>query len=104
MNERVNYLINLLATRIKDIRLKKNITQQELADMSGLSLNAIKGAERGECQLKTFVSILIPLGIDELIENMLPEQLPSPVDMTLRSRKKLRARKKDKPEDEDLNW
>ncbi|WP_179952028.1 helix-turn-helix transcriptional regulator [Marinicella rhabdoformis] len=106
MSERTAYLIDLLASRLKDLRLKQNITQQELADMSGLSVKAIKGAEKGECHLKTFVAILIPLGADDLLENLFPEPLPSPVQMTKHGSKKMRARKKGEPDssDESPDW
>lgn len=104
MNERVDYLTQLLASRLKDMRLKQNITQQTLADMSGLSVKAVQGAEKGECHLSTLVAVLVALGADDLIENLLPEQLPSPVQMTQHGRKKMRARNKAQAKDEDLDW
>lgn len=104
MTKKVSYLVNVLAGRIKSIRLKKNITQKELSELTGLSINAIQGAERGECRLETFVAIMAALDQAALIENLIPEQLPSPLRITSHGAGKVRARKKRGHSHEDVDW
>lgn len=104
MTKKVSQLVNILAERIKSIRLKKDITQKNLSELTGLSINAIQGAERGECRLETFVTIMVALDQAVLIENLIPEQLPSPLRITSHGTGKVRARNKNDNSQEDVDW
>lgn len=79
MNEKTASLLETLGSRLKLIRLNANYTQKELAEIIGISRTAIEGAEKGKCNLATFVSILVALGADEQIDSFLPDLPPSPV-------------------------
>ena len=46
MDERPS-IRNLLGTTIKDLRLKKKLSQQQLADLAGLDRTFVNGIERG---------------------------------------------------------
>lgn len=103
MRSEVIRLSKTLGERIKAIRLKKNITQKALSKQAGLSVNAVQGAERGECKLSTFVAIMVALDQKHRIQDLVPEALPSPIQITSSGSTRVRARQKPS-EDEALDW
>lgn len=60
----------VLKNRLKEIRTEKNLSQQELADMVGVSRNTISSIERGQYQptakLAYILCIALDLKFDEL--------------------------------------
>lgn len=64
--------INLnLALRVKKIRLRKNITQQQLSEMSNVSYGSIKRFEQtGQISLLSLTQIAIALGCVDEIKNI----------------------------------
>ncbi len=54
-----------IGTRIKKVRTAKNMSQEQLAERTGLSTNHISKVERGLCsaKLKNIVKICTALGI-----------------------------------------
>lgn len=104
MTNKTDYFIRILGQRVKSLRLKKNITQKELSIRAGVSKNTVQNAEKGECTLKTFVSILEALGQGEILENLLPEQLPSPLTFTTNGQARVRARKKQSDKSHEVDW
>ena len=81
-----------LGTRLKALRLNKNITQQQLAKATALSLNSIKSLELGKGKISTLIAVLRELeGLDEL-DNFIPVITISPVQLAKRQgKKRLRA-------------
>ena len=78
--------------RLKQARLNANRTQKEVSDRAGISITAVQSAERGEALLETFVSVLMALDRVEQINNFLPEQEISPLQMMkLQGKKRQRA-------------
>ena len=71
-----------IGKRLKEYRLKKRYTQQELAEQAGISVFSVAQIERGNA---VSVSILLPvLRVLRLLDNLellLPEMGPSPVEM-----------------------
>ena len=62
----------MLGKRIKEFRKKKGLSQQKLAEKSGLSFNTITRIEQGvgdSPTLKTMVKLadVLEVGLDELI-------------------------------------
>ena len=62
----------MLSKRVKDYRKKKNLTQQKLAEKTGLSFNTITKIEQGigdSPTLKTLIKLADALGVglDELV-------------------------------------
>lgn len=53
MNERASRLLETLGNRLKLARLNADYTQQELAEIIGISRTAVEGAEKGKCNLAT---------------------------------------------------
>ena len=81
-----------MGQRLKQARLNANRTQKEIADRAGISVTAVQSVERGEALLETVVSVLIALDMVEHIENFVPEQEISPLQLLkLKGKKRRRA-------------
>lgn len=85
-----------LGEKLKSIRLKRNITQQSLAEASSISLSSVKKVENGEIgAFDTLIRILRTLGMLESISTLFEEEQLSPseyYDMVNRVRKQTRKR------------
>ncbi|WP_286844336.1 helix-turn-helix domain-containing protein, partial [Idiomarina sp. UBA4206] len=58
----------LIGQRVRQYRLNQDLTQEDLATLANVSLNAVKSAEGGKSTLPTYVAILQALGhIDNLL-------------------------------------
>lgn len=111
MNEKADNLLETLGKRLRQARLNSNRTQAEVAEIIGMSRTAVEGAENGKCTLRTFVNILIALGIEDQLDLFLPESPPSPVLLAKalgNKRKRASATKKGltniKGRKDDLGW
>lgn len=81
-----------IGARLRQARLNANLTQDALAKATGLSRSAVIGAEAGRTTLETFVNILIALNLTDQINNLLPEQQVSPIQLAkLQGKKRQRA-------------
>ena len=81
-----------LGERLKQARLNADMTQIEVANQAGVSRKAVLNAEKGKAQLEVFVAILSVLGLASQLENFLPVQEISPIQLSkLRGRKRQRA-------------
>lgn len=96
-----------LGSRFRALRLRRNLTQQQLAEAVALSLNSIKALERGQGKLSTVIVVLRELGALDAIDAFIPEQQVSPLQLAkqggrVRQRASgLRVRKSD---EEDVGW
>ena len=70
-----------LGDRIRALRLRKNITQRELAEATTLSLNAIKSLESGRGKLSTLISVLREMGALDHLNSFIPEPSISPIQL-----------------------
>lgn len=70
-----------LGHRIRAFRLRKNITQKELAGATTLSLNSIKSLEAGRGKLSTIIAVLRELGALEHLDSFIPEISISPIQL-----------------------
>ena len=71
-----------LGNRIKALRLRKNITQQALADTTMLSLNTIKSLEDGKGKLSTLIAVLRGLDALDHFNNFIPDVSISPLQLS----------------------
>ena len=77
----VTELVRLLGSRFKDYRLRANMTQKEVAEMSGLSMMTIHRFENGTVKnisLGTFFLLLKAVGSINDLHELMPEQPESP--------------------------
>ena len=70
-----------LGSRIKALRLRKDITQQELADATTLSRKAIQSLENGKAKLTTVIAVLRHLGQLDTLGAFIPETQASPIQL-----------------------
>lgn len=69
-------LIKLLGARFKDYRLRSHMTQKEVAEQSGITINTIHKFENGasgNMSLGTFLSLMKAIGQIEALDEMMPE-------------------------------
>lgn len=96
-----------LGNRLKQARLRADLTQSEVASRSGLSRRTILNAEKGKVQLENLVAILVSMGMVEQLNMFLPVQEISPIQLAKlkgqqrqrasRSKKRKTQSKEDKP-------
>jgi transcriptional regulator with XRE-family HTH domain len=91
-------ILEELGLRIRALRLRQNLSQEELASMCVLSLNTIKSLELGKGKLSSLIAVLRELEALDNLDNFIPDLKISPVQLAKRQGKtRLRAsrRKKD---------
>lgn len=88
-----------LGRRLAAWRIAKRHTQAQLADLAGISRATLQRLEKGQGgELRNFLSVLMALGRASLLEAVLPEPGPSPIDMLkLSGKQRKRVRPSTKP-------
>ncbi len=74
---------NALCKRIEDIRLQRNLTQQQLAEMAGISrstMTRLAQNDRG-ISFDSFIRILQALQLDDHLDALLPDPGISPLEI-----------------------
>lgn len=97
--------------RLKQTRLKQNITQQSLAKAADVSLSSIKKIENGEIgSFDSLLRVLRILGMLDVLQPLVEEEQLSPSEyfnLVHSAKAKIRQRavgKIDKVEKEDSEW
>ena len=68
-----------IGERLKAVRLKQNITQQRLAEDSGVSLSSVKKIENGEIRsFESLLRVLRTLGKLEVLQPLVEKEQISP--------------------------
>ena len=68
-----------IGEQLKAVRLKQNITQQRLAEDSGVSLSSVKKIENGEIRsFESLLRVLRTLGKLEVLQPLVEEEQISP--------------------------
>ena len=60
----------ILKNNLKDIRLEKNISQQQLADMVGVSRNTISSIETGQFNPTAKLALILCIALDKRFEEI----------------------------------
>jgi len=95
-----------IGKRLKQARINRNMSQQELADRAGIGRSTVSLVERGQSgTLTVLVQILRALNMLEQLDNFMPIQLVSPlvlaeIERKRRKRASGKRKKKDVAEDE----
>jgi len=77
-----------LGKRIKATRVKRNLSQAEVAERSGISAFTISQMENGKnTSLATLIAVMRVLKLLENFEDLIPEQMLSPVELLQKSKK-----------------
>lgn len=98
-----------IGRRLRALRLRKNRSQADLADATGISRVTIDRLERGEGKISNLITVLRELGQLEGLEVFVPDSftIPSPLDLA-RRQGKMRKRatgKRTKPvPDVEVDW
>ncbi len=78
-NKDFNEYIGELGKKIKTYRIMKDMSQQDLADKTGVSKRSISRLEQGESvQVDNLFKILLALGLGENIDLLVPDQTKRP--------------------------
>lgn len=85
-----------IGEKIKTVRLKRNITQQSLAEAASISLSSVKKVENGEIgAFDTLLRLIRTLGMLESISSIFEEEALSPseyYEMVTKAQKTTRKR------------
>lgn len=106
---RINSSLTLtreLGERLKQARLNRNWTQDDISRQTGLSRKTIVNAEKGEARLVNFVAILVAMGMTDSLDLFLPTQPISPIELAkLQGKQRQRASSNNKTGNGDeLKW
>ena len=71
-----------LGRQLRDLRLRQNVDQRQLAERAGVALNAVKNLEAGKgATVKSLVKVLRTLGRIEWLDTLAPAVSISPLQM-----------------------
>ena len=99
-----------IGEKLKAVRLKRNITQQSLAEASSISLSSVKKVENGEIgSFDTLLRMLRTLGMLESISQLVEDEQLSPSEYyeivnKTKKRSRKRAAGKLKVNKEESEW
>lgn len=84
--------------QLRDMRLRRNIDQRQLAEQAGVALNAVKNLENGRgATLSSLVKVLRSLGRADWLETLAPTVTISPMQMLKAKQPRQRASKSKGP-------
>ena len=71
-----------LGRQLRDLRLRQNVDQRQLANQAGVALNVVKNLEAGKgATVKAMVKVLRALGRVEWLDTLAPVVSISPLQM-----------------------
>ncbi len=81
-----------LGRRIDQLRLERNLTQQQVADAVGLSRVSYAKLVAGQAKFTNVIAVLRTLDQLDLLENFIPEQVFSPMEqLKMKGKRRQRA-------------
>lgn len=81
-----------LGNRLKQARLRADLTQSEVASRTGLNRRTIINAEKGKVQLENLIAILAAMDMANQLNVFLPVQEISPIQLSkLKGKQRQRA-------------
>ena len=93
----MSFSIEELSKRLKEYRINYPMTQQEMADISGLSVRSITRFENcGNISLSNFIKLLGALNLSDKLDLLIPDQSRRPSYYLETERRRKRAVSADK--------
>lgn len=81
-----------LGERLQQARLNQDLTQAQVAEQAGVSRKAVINAEKGKASLEVFVALLQALNQVSQLDQFLPPQTVSPLQLAaLQGKRRQRA-------------
>lgn len=97
-----------MGRRLEQLRLERNLTQQQLADEIGLSRVSYRKLVGGEGKLVNFIALLRALGRVAGLAAVIPDTVFSPMEqLKLKGKTRKRASRRNDDDtlgDQDLGW
>lgn len=96
-----------LGARIKALRLRRNLTQQQVAEAAAVSLNVIKALEAGRGKLSSLIAVLRELEALDGLDQFIPTAQVSPLQLAKqqgRKRQRATGTRGDKEPGETSEW
>lgn len=90
-------LVKILGVRFKDYRLRAQLTQKDVAELTGLTVPTIQRFENGlsgNISLATFLLLMKAIGCINGLDDLMPEQPESPYLYNDNNKKAQRVRHK----------
>jgi transcriptional regulator with XRE-family HTH domain len=89
-----DHLLQQLGARLARERLRRNWTQEELAEEAGLSRSTLRRLEAGEStQMVAFLRVLRALGLAANLEKLIPEAEATPLERLVEEKRSGRRRR-----------
>lgn len=84
-----------IGTQLKQLRLRKNMTQEEVSSRAGISIPTLIRLESGKSSsLSTFIGIVQVLGEEKWFEALAPDVPISPIQLKTLKKTRVRASKR----------
>ncbi len=95
-------LLREMGRRVRRARLERNLSQERVAELAGLSRMTVVKLEKGTPSgLRTLIQILRALDLLDELDAFLPDPGPSPLELAKRKgRERQRASRRTPPQDE----
>ena len=89
----IDLLMAEVGAAMRQLRLQRNLTQQVVAERSGVSFNTVGNLEQGKgASLRSFLAICRTLGKVDWLKTLPPPMGLSPIEMLKRMDKPMRQR------------
>lgn len=89
----IDQLLMKLGEALQQMRLNRNLTQQTVADRSGISLKAVVNLESANgASLKSFLAVCRTFGQTGWIDALMPPEGPSPMELLTMAHRPRRLR------------
>lgn len=74
-------ILQELGERLRALRLRKNVTQEELAQRALIAIGTVKALEQGKGKLSSLVAVLRELDALQQLDQLLPANTISPLQI-----------------------
>ena len=96
-----------IGIRVRSLRLRRNLTQEQVAKAATVSLSVIKALESGKGKISSLIAVLRELGALDELDRFIPEQVVSPLQLASRQgwkRQRASGTRKSGAGKEDSEW